>query len=802
MRVPRLIFVFVFCQLGVRIHAALPTCNIFGNNLVQATAASIQVNGLYMKIANAASCPGNVTRWNMCFYSANSDTMITSYFAVYRPTNGSNYRRIGSAATYDATRNMAVAYVCDHIPIPRSEQYVVLPQDVLAVCLRNSRYQAMVASNVPGASVLKDTPLCKSISAMTDTLDVTGYNTITRTTLHVSIDVNECAVNNGGCGQICNDTTPGYSCSCYSGYQLLLDGMNCSNISTSTFQVSTAATTPKGISTSTFKVSSTTATPEGISISTFKVSSTTTTPEDISTSTFATTTTEDISTSTFKVPSQSATTTPEVTAAHVTNLSASEAQVPGSAVASVIVIVVVAAMVAAAVIIIIVIWKRKYAGKFIPVTAQGLAMDNVVYTGRTSTVTLMNNKADASAIYEPVKDDEDRNTCYTQATYEDPEISGVKYYHDKLSQPNTSEDPRSVVDEYTLIDQQICEQGHEVEKEYEDPYYMPASCEKDLYVQLENYKIKKVSRSTVSVTKMLGSGQFGGVQMGIWNGSKGRCEVAIKTLNPTITQPDAKVKFLQEAAIMAQFRHPNVIQLYGIVTDGAPVMLVIELAHKGDLRTHLDSLKPDPGQLVHQDLYLQLLAYSKQIADGMKYLSSKSFVHRDIAARNILVTQNCMCKIADFGLSRDLADDTYYVSHGGMVPIKWTAPEAIHFKKYSTASDVWSYGCLLYEIWSMGVKPFEGKTNADVVQKVDSGYRLPSPPGCPQLIYQLMIQCWNPDTYSRPAFRDIYLSLHQSTEFVLQVPDDARLTHPQAGILGAPLDAGEKMYIDLQKSYI
>ncbi|KAL5491175.1 hypothetical protein EMCRGX_G016415 [Ephydatia muelleri] len=255
-----------------------------------------------------------------------------------------------------------------------------------------------------------------------------------------------------------------------------------------------------------------------------------------------------------------------------------------------------------------------------------------------------------------------------------------------------------------------------------NPYLIPASHEEELYVQLESKKLKKIPRHQIEANEMLGSGQFGGVQIGIWNGSIGRREVAIKTLNPTITQPDAKVKFLQEAAIMAQFRHPYIIQLYGIVLDGEP--------------------------------------------------------------------------IADFGLSRDLADDTYYVSHGGMVPIKWTAPEAIHFKKYSTASDVWSYGCLLYEIWSMGMKPFEEIINSEVVQKIDSGYRLPPPPGCPQLIYQ------NPETHSRPLFGEIYQSLCQSEELVLAIPSDVHLIHPNAGMVGASLEAGENLYIELQKCYL
>eukprot|EP00731_Ephydatia_muelleri_P015162 Em0008g882a len=230
MRVPRLIFVFVFCQLAV--HAALPTCDTFGNNLVQATGT--QAPGLYTNIGNAASCAGNATAWNVCYYSARSDRTMISYFAVYRPATGSNYRRIGSAATYTATRNTAITYVCDRVPIPQSDQYVVQPQDVLAVCLKSvgSGYQGMVASPVTGASVLMATSACASANtAMANNLNIgVGFNTISSTTVHISIDVNECAVNNGGCGQVCTDSTPGYACSCNPGYMLNPDGMSCSDI--------------------------------------------------------------------------------------------------------------------------------------------------------------------------------------------------------------------------------------------------------------------------------------------------------------------------------------------------------------------------------------------------------------------------------------------------------------------------------------------------------------------------------------------------------------------------------------------
>eukprot|EP00731_Ephydatia_muelleri_P014740 Em0008g460a len=277
----------------------------------------------------------------------------------------------------------------------------------------------------------------------------------------------------------------------------------------------------------------------------------------------------------------------------------------------------------------------------------------------------------------------------------------------------------------------------------EDPYCLPPTEEEELYGVLEQHKTLRIPRHEIETKSALGHGQFGGVHKGKWKSPKGECEVAIKVLDPTKSHHDEdKVTFLQEAAIMAQFKHPNVILLYGIVSEGGPLMLVIELAHNKDLRTHLMTMRPDPGQMILSHVRQSLLTYSQQVALGMQYLSSKSFVHRDLAARNVLVTKACMCKIADFGLSRNLDEEHYYFSHGGMVPVKWTAPEAVCYKKYSTASDVWSFGCVLYEIWSLGFKPFETISNAEVVEKINAGYRLPPPPGCPLLIYETMIHCW------------------------------------------------------------
>ncbi|XP_065899331.1 uncharacterized protein [Dysidea avara] len=292
-------------------------------------------------------------------------------------------------------------------------------------------------------------------------------------------------------------------------------------------------------------------------------------------------------------------------------------------------------------------------------------------------------------------------------------------------------------------EQQIYETPCENEEPAGPVYCKPPSDEHKIYEEFAGKKFRKIFHKEVMSLEELGNGEFGVVNRGMWKPSSNKqVEIAIKTLNTDSTAKD-RLRFLQEAAIMCQFDHENVIKLYGVVTE-TPAMIVLEYMSRGDLKSILMQHRPLAVKPTHEKLSIVLLKFCQEIAAGMVYLSAKNFVHRDLAARNILVSESSTCKIADFGLSRNLLNDNYYVTSGGKIPMKWTAPEAMHYRKYSVYSDVWSYGCVLFEIWSLGHKPFGDMTSDETLQKVDSGYRLPPPPGCSRIIYRMMIKCWTP----------------------------------------------------------
>lgn len=337
---------------------------------------------------------------------------------------------------------------------------------------------------------------------------------------------------------------------------------------------------------------------------------------------------------------------------------------------------------------------------------------------------------------------------------------------------------------------------------YDDIYEQPPSNEKDLYSQLAKHQYELIDRNYIEFVHCIGMGEFGTVSKGYWNSKGYRRKVAIKTLNPQAVDKD-RIRFLQEAVIIAQFRHPNIVKLFGVVKDGDPKMIILELMDKGDMKSALVDLKPSPGEPPSKDLPILLLKFSRQVSNGMDYLAKKCFIHRDLAARNILVTEDYICKIGDFGMARDLAHDNCYLSSGGLVPVKWTAPEALNYGKFSTASDVWSFGALLYEIWSLGRKPFEEKDNQEVIKLIQTGYRLPPPPGCPRSVYATMISCWHSSAHLRPEFSDIHANLKQPLSSIFSWSEENKemAGNPQATVLGAPISAGFGLYEDLQQTY-
>ncbi|XP_057234357.1 proto-oncogene tyrosine-protein kinase Src isoform X2 [Malurus melanocephalus] len=249
----------------------------------------------------------------------------------------------------------------------------------------------------------------------------------------------------------------------------------------------------------------------------------------------------------------------------------------------------------------------------------------------------------------------------------------------------------------------------------------------------------EIPRESLRLEVKLGQGCFGEVWMGTWNGTT---RVAIKTLKPGTMSPEA---FLQEAQVMKKLRHEKLVQLYAVVSE-EPIYIVTEYMSKGSL---LDFLKGEMGKYLRLP---QLVDMAAQIASGMAYVERMNYVHRDLRAANILVGENLVCKVADFGLARLIEDNEYTARQGAKFPIKWTAPEAALYGRFTIKSDVWSFGILLTELTTKGRVPYPGMVNREVLDQVERGYRMPCPPECPESLHDLMCQCWRKDPEERPTF--------------------------------------------------
>uniref|UniRef100_A0A6I8NPP3 Ephrin type-A receptor 7 n=1 Tax=Ornithorhynchus anatinus TaxID=9258 RepID=A0A6I8NPP3_ORNAN len=278
---------------------------------------------------------------------------------------------------------------------------------------------------------------------------------------------------------------------------------------------------------------------------------------------------------------------------------------------------------------------------------------------------------------------------------------------------------------------------------------------------------REIEASMIRIERIIGSGESGEVCYG-WLQLPGRREVpvAIKALKAGYSERQRR-DFLSEASIMGRFDHPNIIRLEGVVTRSRLAMIVTEYMENGSLDAFL---RTRDGQFT----VVQLACMLRGVAAGMRYLSDLGYVHRDLAARNVLVNGNLVCKVSDFGLARVLEDDpdAAYTTSGGKIPIRWTAPEAIAFRKFSSASDVWSFGVVMWEVLAYGERPYWNMNNRDVINSVEEGYRLPAPMGCPKALHQLMLDCWHKDRSQRPRFQHIIGVLDQ----LIRSPENLRVT--------------------------
>ncbi|KAM3870036.1 NT-3 growth factor receptor [Diretmus argenteus] len=277
--------------------------------------------------------------------------------------------------------------------------------------------------------------------------------------------------------------------------------------------------------------------------------------------------------------------------------------------------------------------------------------------------------------------------------------------------------------------------------------------------------VQHIKRRDIILKRELGEGAFGKVFLAeCYNLSptKDKMLVAVKTLkDPTLA---ARKDFQREAELLTNLQHEHIVKFYGVCVDGDPLIMVFEYMKHGDLNKFLRAHGPDALILVdgqplqtNGELGLsQMLHIASQIAAGMIYLASQHFVHRDLATRNCLVGNGLLVKIGDFGMSRDIYSTDYYrVGGHTMLPIRWMPPESIMYRKFTTESDVWSFGVILWEIFTYGKQPWFQLANNEVIECITQGRVLERPRVCPKEVYDMMLGCWQREPQQRLNIKDI-----------------------------------------------
>ncbi|XP_045853214.1 ephrin type-A receptor 10 isoform X5 [Meles meles] len=283
----------------------------------------------------------------------------------------------------------------------------------------------------------------------------------------------------------------------------------------------------------------------------------------------------------------------------------------------------------------------------------------------------------------------------------------------------------------------------------------PQSCGDPL--QAVHLFAKELDAKTVTLERSLGAGRFGELSLGCLQ-LPGRQElpVAVHMLRDGCSDSQ-RLSFLAEALTVGQFDHSHIVRLEGVVTRGSTLMIVTEYMSHGALDGFL---RRHEGQLAAG----QLLGLLPGLASAMKYLSEMGYVHRGLAARRVLVSSGLICKISGFGRGpRDRAE-AVYTTMSGRSPALWAAPETLQFGHFSSASDVWSFGVVMWELMAFGERPYWDMSGQDVIKAVEDGFRLPPPRNCPTPLHRLMLDCWQKDPSERPRFSQIHSLLSKMVQ--------------------------------------